>query len=626
MAFPTVPTAAGNTLLSASTSTASTTHTFPSLTTLAPAAGDLIFAICVQYQGGNANTEFSSWGASLTELLDDSNATALDLAVGVAYKIASGSESGTFTVTSAHSFKSVQFLMRIPAATWHGTTAPEALAAVRATGAVPDPGALTPSWGADDTLWISVDGQSETSTTGSPPTLDTPPTNYSGQLIVARNADAVGNITAGVAFRQLNASSEDVGVWTATNAVRGNGLATVIAVRPAAPPPPTSTSVAEVGLDNGTGTPATQTSHSIKVRARTTSGAGTLKAALYEGTTNRSGDLESSALTTSLADYTLAISDANAANITDYTNLSIRLWGYAAGGGSIAFEVDQVWLEAPAAAGATAWTLTPSDTTTATDSFSRVVGYHSVPADTTTSTDVLAKRPGKVLADSTTSTDSLANRAGKVLADSTTSTDSFSRVAAFHISKADSTTSTDSFSRVVAFHISAADTTTSTDSLARTVAYLRTFADTITSTDICTPSLGSGSTAWTLTPSDSTTSSDALVKQVGKVLSDTTTATDAQAKLVGKQIADSTTSTDAFARIVAFRPALSDTTTSTDVFARTVAYHTAFADTNSSSDLLVIGVPPPPGVPQTPTNFGAFIDSRQRRTERRELFTRGRRD
>jgi hypothetical protein len=72
-----------------------------------------------------------------------------------------------------------------------------------------------------------------------------------------------------------------------------------------------------------------------------------MRAALYEGSTNRSGDLESTALSTSLANYTLSISDASAANITDYQNLSIRFWGYAAGGGSIVFEVDQLYLEVP---------------------------------------------------------------------------------------------------------------------------------------------------------------------------------------------------------------------------------------------------------------------------------------
>jgi len=239
MAFPTIPTTGANTLLSATTSPASTTHTFPSLTTLAPASGDLLIAIIVQYQGGTLNAEYSSWGASFTETIDDAAASGTgNGALGVAHKIATGSESGTFTVTSAHSFKSVQFLMSIPAATWHGTTIPEVQAATRAAGAAADPGSFSPSWGADDTLWISVDGQTETTTVGSPPTLSASPTNYSGDLIVARIADAVGDITAGVGFRQLNASSEDVGVWTGTNLNRGSNIATVIAIRPAPPPPP----------------------------------------------------------------------------------------------------------------------------------------------------------------------------------------------------------------------------------------------------------------------------------------------------------------------------------------------------------------------------------------------------
>lgn len=235
MAFPTIPTVASGDLLSSTTTTAGTTHTFPSLTSLrggaGPQAGDLLIAVIVQYQGGTSNAEFSAWGASFTELLDDATVTALDMAIGVAYKIATGSESGTFTVTSAHSFISAQFLMRIPAGQW--TDVPAVLATVRATNAMADPGALDPAnWAAEDTLWIAVGGFSETTLTGSPPTLDTPPTNYTGQLIVARAADAIGNVTAGVAFRQLNASSENVGTWAVSNPTHGNGVATVLAVRP----------------------------------------------------------------------------------------------------------------------------------------------------------------------------------------------------------------------------------------------------------------------------------------------------------------------------------------------------------------------------------------------------------
>lgn len=369
MAFPTIPTVASGDLLSNTTSPASTTHTFPNLSSLrggaGPQAGDLLIAICVQYGAATAGNQYSSWGASFSESLDDSLSSGTGVAaLGIAYKIASGSESGTFTVTSANSFKSVQFLMRIPAGTWHGTTIPEVQAATRATGAAADSGAFNPSnWAIEDTLWISVAGQTETSTTGSPPIISAAPSNYSGELIVARVADAVGDITAAVAFRQLNADSDDVGLWTGSNFNRGNGIATVIAVRPAAPPPPTSTSVAEISLASH-GTPSEYTNHSIKIRARTTSGStGVIKAALYEGATNRSGDLTSSVLTNSLADYTLTIPNASAENITDYSDLSIRFWGYDSAGNALVFEVADVYLELPEASVTTYYGITSLVTT-----------------------------------------------------------------------------------------------------------------------------------------------------------------------------------------------------------------------------------------------------------------------
>jgi len=233
VAFPTTPTVAGNTLLSSTTSPASTTHTFPSLTTLAPQAGDLLIAICLLYTGstgGSAGDQFSAWGGSFNELADLETTTALDVAIGIATKTAVGGETGTFTVTSATSVKSVQFLMRIPAGTWKAI---ENSAATRSVGGVPDPASFDPAgWAAEDTLWIAVYGHSETTTTGSPPTIDTAPTNFTGASIVARVADAVGDITAAVAFRAQNASAQDVGTWTVSNPTRGNGAAVVLAIRP----------------------------------------------------------------------------------------------------------------------------------------------------------------------------------------------------------------------------------------------------------------------------------------------------------------------------------------------------------------------------------------------------------
>lgn len=111
------------------------------------------------------------------------------------------------------------------------------------------------------------------------------------------------------------------------------------------------TTTAEISLASH-GTPSSRTSHSIKLRARTTTGStGVLKAELYEGATKRSGatPLSTSALTTSLADYSLSISDSDAATITDYSNLSIKFWGFDSAGNALVFEVSEIYLELPTA-------------------------------------------------------------------------------------------------------------------------------------------------------------------------------------------------------------------------------------------------------------------------------------
>ncbi len=107
---------------------------------------------------------------------------------------------------------------------------------------------------------------------------------------------------------------------------------------------PISTSVAEISLTSH-GVPSARTDHSIRFRARTTVGStGVLKVALYEGSANRSGTLTSEALSNTLAEYTLFISDINAAAITDYSNLSIRFWGYDSAGLALSFEVSEAYL------------------------------------------------------------------------------------------------------------------------------------------------------------------------------------------------------------------------------------------------------------------------------------------
>lgn len=112
-------------------------------------------------------------------------------------------------------------------------------------------------------------------------------------------------------------------------------------------PPPIQTGVAEISLASH-GTPSARTNHSIKIRARTLTGSGAvIRAALYQGAVNRSGDLSSNVLTNTLADFVLPISDGAAATITDYSNLSIKIWGYDYSGLGLVFEVANLSLELP---------------------------------------------------------------------------------------------------------------------------------------------------------------------------------------------------------------------------------------------------------------------------------------
>jgi hypothetical protein len=240
MTFPTIPTTGASTLLTSSQSTATTTHTFPSLSSLPNTPGALLLAVIVCYQGGSANAEFSSWGGGFTEFVDQSANSTTIQSIGAAYILnAAGSESGTFTVVTVASTRSAMFLMEIPGA--HTTTPPEATAKANGTTAAADPAALNPGgWDVEDTLWVAVAANGETSLTGSFTGITAAPTNFGNYADTGIiGGDVIGAIEGAVAFRQNAVASEDVGGFTLDVGAAGNS-ALLIAVRPAPPPPGTS--------------------------------------------------------------------------------------------------------------------------------------------------------------------------------------------------------------------------------------------------------------------------------------------------------------------------------------------------------------------------------------------------
>lgn len=230
MAFPTIPT--GGRVLVVTQANTTSPRTFPDLSSLTKNSGDLLVAIIVGYQSSLTSAIWSSWGSSFTELLDIGVST--QHCVGVAYKWSTGSETGTFTVAQAGTITghAAMILLSIPGA--HQTEVPAILAALATgTSAAADPGSLDPAgWAAEDTLWIAVAGSGETSTSGSYGEITAAPTNYTSLAVTGISSDAVGGVQAAVAFRQLNASSEDVGTFS-QDLSNARNCATVIAVRPA---------------------------------------------------------------------------------------------------------------------------------------------------------------------------------------------------------------------------------------------------------------------------------------------------------------------------------------------------------------------------------------------------------
>ena len=181
---------------------------------------------------------FSSWaggGLTWTEFADLGGTTA-NMSIGAAYtRAVTGSETGAVTVTQATvNGHASMILLSIPGA--HTTTAPEAAPIVHYTTAAADPAAFDPAgWAAEDTLWIAVGGSGETAITGTWDGMSTAaPANYTDRVDTnTPDSSVVGQAEAAVAFRQLNAASENVGTWTPDLSNVRNS-ATLIAVRPAA--------------------------------------------------------------------------------------------------------------------------------------------------------------------------------------------------------------------------------------------------------------------------------------------------------------------------------------------------------------------------------------------------------
>lgn len=184
-------------------------------------AGDLLLAF-VEVRNAGTWTKPTNWNDIST--LSQAGGGSVGKLNGF-YKIADGTEGATATWTASTGTTAVWQVYKVTS--WHGTTPPEA---VTASGDVSsaNPPSVTPSWGADDTLWMAVAGH----TAASAAAFTAAPTNYSNFVNSGASSGGAA-VSVASATRQLNASSEDPGTFTAGGSNRWWAAAT-IAVRPAA--------------------------------------------------------------------------------------------------------------------------------------------------------------------------------------------------------------------------------------------------------------------------------------------------------------------------------------------------------------------------------------------------------
>jgi hypothetical protein len=185
-------------------------------------AGDLVIVFLAQDE-----TATATWPSPWVELVDENAGTAANL--HVAYLIASGGET-TVAPTMSADERSQHLAIRISAASWDGITPPEVSTPLTGASGTPDSGSLTPSWGSEDTLWITTFGMDG-------PDVRFPvtvwPTNYADNNL----SNGTGDLsTAGIALatRNLATATEDPGAFTTTGS--DDWVASTIAVRPVGPP------------------------------------------------------------------------------------------------------------------------------------------------------------------------------------------------------------------------------------------------------------------------------------------------------------------------------------------------------------------------------------------------------
>jgi len=159
------------------------------------ATGDLV--IVVEAKDGNSTFTIPSPWVEIKDARADSNAAS----AFIAYLDATGGET-SIDVTTSLSERFNAIAIRITAATWHGTTAPEVSTGATGASTAPDPDSVSASWGAEDNLFIATviyDGSAQS--------VDGFPTNYGDNNV--EESGGTSSAGVGIATRETTADQAD---------------------------------------------------------------------------------------------------------------------------------------------------------------------------------------------------------------------------------------------------------------------------------------------------------------------------------------------------------------------------------------------------------------------------------
>ena len=148
-----------------------------------------------------------AWPGSWVELRENAGT---GFRAAVAYLKAAGGETSVSPTGSGTADRWEGVIFRIPAAEWHGTTAPESVAPVAASTANPNPPTITASWGAEAANIFAAFTMRDDSVAN---TISAYPTNYSTAQTDSNATTSAAN--CGGAFRVgFNSASDDPGTFT----------------------------------------------------------------------------------------------------------------------------------------------------------------------------------------------------------------------------------------------------------------------------------------------------------------------------------------------------------------------------------------------------------------------------